>query len=255
MLIRKALAAYFSSWTLVFIVSFSFAAVSGGNWNAAGNYAAWASVVAVYAAGGTFLYGILVSSLLEAGARKLHVAGPLEWLLSGSLHVLFGFLFGFIVKSSLFAIMGGTAAILFFGFDRLIAALLPRLKRNTRLFLLAAPWLLFGIISGAVYVSSPQKPLFTASDAVAFATSGSGTAIEIFPKQAGAEKLQIDGYDVERETKVERTAMKEQYLIYFTERWRKGEEAGEYRLIYAVSRGTMEAKGEEGSKPPYEQVR
>lgn len=158
MLIRKALAAYFSSWTLVFILSFPFAAVGGGNWNAAGNYAAWASVVAVYAAGGTFLYGILVSSLLEAGTRKLRVAGPLEWLLSGTLHVLFGFLFGFVVKSSLFAIMGGTAAILFFGFDRLILLLLPRFKRTTRIFIMVAPLLLFGMIIGTLYVSSPPKP-------------------------------------------------------------------------------------------------
>ncbi|TDF95146.1 hypothetical protein [Paenibacillus piri] len=75
--------------------------------------------------------------------------------------------------------------------------------------------------------------------------SGSGSTLDWFPKQTGVIKLQIEGYDVERETKVVETP------FYFIERWRKGEEAGENRMIYEVSRGTMGANGGEGTDPPY----
>jgi hypothetical protein len=154
--------------------------------------------------------------------------------------------------SSLFSIMGGTAAILFFGFDRMIIRFAPLFKRRTRAFLLLAPLLLFGIIVGTLNVSSPPKPPFTAKDAVEFATSSSGSSIDWFPNQVGMMNLQIEGYDVERETAVKETATKEQYLVYFIERWHKGEEAGEHRMIYEVTRGTMGAKGTEGIDPPYQ---
>ncbi|SCW87508.1 hypothetical protein SAMN04487970_10951 [Paenibacillus tianmuensis] len=63
--------------------------------------------------------------------------------------------------------------------------------------------------------------------------------------------MQIDGYDVERETKVEETAEKEIYKLVFTEHWRKGEESGQYQMIYEVSRGSMGVQRGNGAEPPY----
>ncbi|WP_282940178.1 hypothetical protein [Paenibacillus sp. RC67] len=252
MLWRKSAVAYFTAWTMVLGVSFPYMTLGGEAWQAAGNYASWATIIALYAVPSIFLYGILVSSLLELAARKLNAAGPGEWLASGLMHVIFGLLFGFVLQSSLFSIMGGAAAILFFVIDRLWLMFLPYLKRKSRMLLLSAPILLLGIIVGTVYMLSPPKPPFTSLDAVAFATSGSGSTIDFFPKQVGVVKLQIEGYDVERETTVEGTDVQEQYLVHFIERWRKGEESGEYRMVYEVTRGSMGAKGGKGNQPPYQ---
>ncbi|MDF2722736.1 MAG: hypothetical protein K0Q59_2411 [Paenibacillus sp.] len=214
----------------------------------------WAFMIALYAVPTIFLYGILVSSLLEA-AVKLKVKGPGEVLVSGLLHVVFGLCFGFVLQSSLFSIMGGVAAILFFSFDRTIVRAILSFKIKTRLISFTAPVLLFVLITGAIYATSPPKPPFTAKDAVQFATSGSGTTIDRFPKEEGQDKLQIGGYEVERETKVEETARKETYNVVFTERWRKGEENGQYQMIYEVSRGSMGARGGNGANPPYLQLK
>lgn len=252
MLKRKLAAAYFTSWIIVLWVSFPFMSLAGGAWNAAESYLSWASIVALYAVPSIFLYGILISSLLELAMVKLKASGSVEWLVSGLLHAFFGLLFGFVLESSMFSIMGGAAAILFFLFDRIIPVLLPYLRRRLRIILLSMPILLFGIFTGTVYAFSPPKPPFTSTDAVQFATSGTGTSIEVFPKQVGVSKLQIEGYDVERETAVEETGEKEKYLVHFIERWSKEAESGEYRMIYEVTRGSMGAKGDKGEKPPYQ---
>lgn len=250
MIARKCTAAYFTSWTMVIWLSFPFMAGAGASWHAARDYMSWASMIALYALPGAFLYGILVSSLIDWAIGKLRRSGPGEWVLSGLLHVFMGFLFGWIVQSSLFSMMGGTAAVLFFVYDRLARVFLPRLRQKVRLILLASPVLVFVLIIGALYLTSPHKPPFTAEDAVRFATSGTGSAMDDFPKLAGITKLQVEGYDVERETRVD-TVAKEKYLVYFIERWRKGENSGEHRMIYEVTRGSMGAKGGGGETPPY----
>ncbi|MGG1658451.1 hypothetical protein [Brevibacillus sp. NRS-1366] len=255
MLVRKLAVAYFTSWAIVLWVSFPNIALGGANWNAAENYMSWAFLIALYAVPAVFLYGILVSSLLEATSVKLKVKGPAEAMVSGLLHVAFGLCFGIVLQSSLFGIMGGGAAILFFSFDRIIVRAILTLKMKTRVISFIAPVLLFVLIAGAIYATAPPKPPFTAKDAVQFATSGSGTTIDRFPKEEGVVKLQIEGYDVERETKVEETAEKETYNVVFTERWSKREESGLYQMIYEVSRGSMGAKGGNGEDPPYLQSR
>ncbi|WP_090677457.1 hypothetical protein [Paenibacillus tianmuensis] len=251
MLVRKLAAAYFTSWAIVLWVSFPSIALGGSNWNAAENYLSLALIIASYAVPAIFLYGVLVSSLLEALSVKLKVKGPSEALVSGLLHATFGLCFGFVLQSSLFGIMGGGAAILFFSFDRILIRAIPILKRKTRVIAFITPVLLFVLIVGAINATSPSKPPFTAKDAVQFATSGRGTTIDRFPKEEGVVKLQIDGYDVERETKVEETAEKEIYKLVFTEHWRKGEESGQYQMIYEVSRGSMGVQRGNGAEPPY----
>ncbi|MFB6367253.1 hypothetical protein ACFCP7_25045 [Paenibacillus elgii] len=251
MLVRKLAAAYFTSWAIVLWVTFPSIALGGSHWNAGEHYLSLAFIVSLYAVPAIFLYGVLVSSLLEALSVKLKVKGPGEALVFGLLHAIFGLCFGFVLQSSLFGIMGGGAAILFFSFDRILIRAIPILKRKTRVIAFIAPALLFVLIAGAIHATSPPKPPFTAKDAVQFATSGKGTTIDRFPKEEGVVKLQIDGYDVERETKVEETGKKEVYKVVFTERWRKGEENGQYQMIYEVSRGSMGAQGGNGAEPPY----
>ncbi|MCP3775920.1 hypothetical protein NLX71_21860 [Paenibacillus sp. MZ04-78.2] len=254
MLVRKLAAAYFTSWAIVLWLTFPSIALGGSNWNAAENYLLLAFIIALYAVPAIFLYGVLVSSLLEALSVKLKVKGPGGALIFGFLHAIFGLCFGFVLQSSLFGIMGGGAAILFYSFDRILIRAIPILKRKIRVIAFIAPMLLFVLIVGAIDATSPPKPPklpFTAKDAVQFATSGRGTTIDRFPKEEGVVKLQIDGYDVERETKVEETAEKEVYKVLFTERWRKGEENGQYQMIYEVSRGSMEVQRGNGAEPPY----
>ncbi|MGG1517407.1 hypothetical protein ABE504_18485 [Paenibacillus oryzisoli] len=251
MLVRKLVVSYFTSWVIILWVSFPNIALGGGNWNAAGNYMSWVFIIALYAAPTIFLYGSLVSSLLEVAAAKLKVKGPGEVLVSGLLHVAFGFCYGFVLQSSFFSIMGGVAAILFFSCDRIIVRTILSLKIKTRLISFTAPVLLLILIAGAIHVTSPPMPPFTAKEAVQFATTGNGTTIDRFPKEEGQIKLKIGGYDVERETKIEETDRKETYNVVFTERWQKDEDNGQYQMIYEVSRGSMGAKGGSGEEPPY----
>ncbi|NHN32140.1 hypothetical protein [Paenibacillus agricola] len=252
MVARKMLAAYFTSWIVVLWVSFPSLNVGGATWRVVGTYTSWAFIIALYAVPSIFVYGILVSSLVELAAKKLKLAGFMEWAVSGCIHVILGFSFGLIFQSSLFSIMGGAAAVLFFSIDMMIPQTLPLFRWRKYVTLITAPLLLFGVIVSALYLSAPPKPPFTPNDAVSFATSGSGSTIDWFPKRVGITKRQIEGYEVERETAVVETGVKEQYLVYFIESWRKGEEVGEHRMIYEVTRGTMGAKGSEGTEPPYQ---
>ena len=251
MLGRKLTVAYFTSWIIVLFVSLFFTNLGGANWNAAGNYMSSAFLVALYAVPAVFLYGILVSSLIEATFAKLKVKGSAEPMISCSLQVVFGLCFGIVLHSSLFSIMGGGAAALFFSLDRIIVPAILALKMKARVISFMAPILLFVIIVGTIYATAPPKPPFTAKDAVQFATS----TIDRFPSKEGVIKLQIEGYDVEQETEVEETAAKETFKVVFTERWRKREESGFYQIIYEVSRGRMSARGGSGEHPPYLQTR
>ncbi|OPA78605.1 hypothetical protein BVG16_12125 [Paenibacillus selenitireducens] len=250
MLLRKMMVAYVTTWIMLFCLGF-FSLGGGEAWNAAERYMGWFLVVAMYAVPVIFLYGIIVSALVEGATLKLKFTGPGEWLVSGFLHVIFGLAFGILLQSSLFSIIGGTAAMLFFSFDRIIMYITPRYRRRIWSFLLIMPIVVFIVIAGTLSWSSPPRPPFTANDAVTFATSGQGTIIDAFPKQEGKIHLQIEGYEVERETVIETTEVKEKYLVHFIERWRKGQEVGEHRWTYAVIRGGMNFEEEKGEQPPY----
>lgn len=249
MFVRKLVAAYFSSWTVILCLSFPDIVFGKISWNAAESYMSSVQVIALYVVPVIFLYGILVSSLLETATKK--VKGPGAKFVSSLLHVVFGLCIGFVFQISQIIIMGGVAAFLFFCFDLIIVRYTPRLKLKTRWIFFAAPILLFVLIEGTLYTISPPKPPFTANDAIQFATSGNGTSIDRFPKEEGQVKLQIVGYDVERETKVEEMSRKAVYIVVFTERWHKGTENGQYQMVYEVRREGMELKRSTGLQPPY----
>ncbi|WP_103107493.1 hypothetical protein [Brevibacillus reuszeri] len=251
MLVRKVVVAYFTSWIIVLLVSVFFTNFGGANWNAAENYMSSAIFVALYAVPAVFLYGIIVSSLIEAVFAMLKVKGSAEPMISCSFHVIFGLCFGIVLESTLFSIMGGVAAILFYSLDRIIVPAILGFKMKIRVISFIAPVFLVVLIVGVIYATAPPKRPFTAKDAVRYATD----TIHRFPSKEGVIKLQIEGYDVEQETEVEETAEKETYKVVFTERWRKREESGFYQMIYEVSRGRMSARGGSGEHPPYLQTR
>jgi hypothetical protein len=93
-------------------------------------------------------------------------------------------------------------------------------------------------------------PPFTKEDAVKFATSGKGTAIEHFPKEIGKWEGTIDGYQVIRETN-DKEIGEEIYIVIFTENWSKGTGKGSWTLSYKVDRENLTANGEKGNMPPY----
>lgn len=251
MFVRKLVAAYFSSWTVILWLSFPDIVFGKTSWNAAESYMSSVQVIALYVVPVIFLYGILVSSLLETATKKIMVKVPGVMFVSSLLHVVFGLCIGFVFQISQIIIMGGVAAFLFFCFDLIIVRYTPSLKLKTRVIFFAAPILLLVLIEGTLYAITPPKPPFTANDAVQFATSGNGTSIDRFPKEEGQVKLQIVGYDVERETKVEEMSRKAVYIVVFTERWRKGTENGQYQMVYEVRREGMELKRSTGLQPPY----
>lgn len=237
------------------MASFSFVSypVPGkeGNWHAASDFLSWTFVISMYVVPSTFIYGILVSFLLEYMSINLKIAGPREWLLSGFLHVFFGGFFGIIFQASLFSIMGGSAAIIFFMLDRLFRWIEPRMKKGIVITLIGIPLFLYTVLIISIQVTAPPKPPFTAEDALQFATAGEGTVTDLFPDEIGKIQLEVEGYQVERETAIELTAQKERYLVHFIERWRKGEETGEQRLSYNLTRGSLTHHEEVGPDIPY----
>ncbi|MCM3631661.1 hypothetical protein M3194_30685 [Paenibacillus glycanilyticus] len=253
MLVRKLVAAYFTSWAISLWLSFPNIVFRGANWNAA-DYLLSVQVIALYASPVIFIYGVLVSSILEAIAVRLKVKGLIAVLVSGLLHVTFGHCFGLLIHSPQLSLIGGVASFLFFSLDLLIVRYILSLRLKTGLIFFALPIFSLLLIAGtinAISPPSPPMPPFTADDALHFATAGKGTSIDVFPKEEGKVKLKIENYYIERETKVEKSSRKDTYNVVFTERWRKGEENGQYQMVYEVSRGSMELKRSTRPKPPY----
>lgn len=255
MLIRKCISAYFTSWIIIVMCSFLFTSDFGSgnerNWHSASDFAGWSFVISFYVVPCTFIYGILVSTLLEKTAIKLKFSGPGEWLLSGFLHVFLGAFFGIVLQASLFSMVGGTAALFFFILDRLIQWIGPRLKKGMVITTIGMPILLLIVFITFLQVTAPPKPPFTAEDALQFATAGNGSVTDLLPDEIGIIQLEVEGYQVERETAIELTAQKERYLVHFIERWRKGEETGEQRLSYNLTRGSLTHHEEVGPDIPY----
>lgn len=253
MLIRKMATAYFISCLIILFFSLLTLDVAGADWTAPGDMLAWAGVVAIYAVPTLFLYGILVSALLELVVDKWRISPPTNWYILGTAHAAMGFVFGLVLEAPLFSIIGATAALAFYFVDRMIAYGIHHTGRRTKAVLLAAPIIIFALALTLQYSTAPPKPPFTAADAVAFATEGEqGTLTDLFPDEVGVVKLQVDGYEVERETAVEPIAnKKEHYLIYFIERWHKDDDKGEHVMMFEVSRGQLVAAGSEGQEPPY----
>jgi hypothetical protein len=208
-----------------------------------------ASVFSIYILPAVFIYGIGVSISVEVLCVKMRVNKAAELISSFFLHGLFGYAYGYILQSSMFSFYGSIAAIFFFLMDKLIFWLYIKKKLFVS-FLVTTPVVLFGLFGAYLFVVTPPLPPFTEEDAVAFATSGTGTIIDDFPDQAGKIETFIEGYKVTRETQVK--AIEDgRYKVIFIENWDNGSEVGERWIGYLVERGSLAADGGGGEDPPY----
>ncbi|GGG61722.1 hypothetical protein [Paenibacillus radicis (ex Gao et al. 2016)] len=254
MFIRKMATAYVTVMTIVLFFAWQYNGLWTEEWEAASDFAGWAVIVSIYAFPAVFIYGIAVSICIEIIMAKLTIHAAFKWVVSATLHLSFGFLCSLPFQSVFFGFIGAGAAFYFFLVDQLVIWCIRRLNRRTRVTLLAVPLVLFVFSYAALLIDSPAKPYtppFSAEEAVHFATSGSGSTIDNFPKEIGTMQLEIQGYTVERETAVTPLGTKEQYRVAFIERWMKGSEGGEHRMYYTVTRGSLEAAGSDGPRPPY----
>lgn len=214
------------------------------------HFTGWAFIYAMYVFPFVCVYGVAVSLIAEVLTARLRRDGALSFVLSGLFHTGMGVAAGFLFQMQWIGIIGMIIAFLFFLMDWLFRLGEIERRRKLRIGLAAAPILVFGLTALALAVFSPPEPPFTEQDAVQFATSGKGTIIDLFPKQAGSEKLAVEGYQVERETRVTRLG-KDTYEVSFIETWTKDGRKGTDRLTYKVTRGSMTASGSSGEEPPY----
>jgi hypothetical protein len=93
---------------------------------------------------------------------------------------------------------------------------------------------------------------------VHFATSGKGTIMDNYPKEAGKLSLVTNGYDIERETAVKQIK-KDKYEVSFIERWTKDGKTGQRTSNYTVNRESsggisMGAHGGGGDEPAFTNI-
>ncbi|KIL77389.1 hypothetical protein [Bacillus badius] len=190
-------------------------------------------------------YGSAVSVGIEYIQRKWLKQNNWLYIL---LHGMFGLVNGVWFASWLMALHGMAAALLYAFMDRWLYKRMAE-KKGIKGFVLV-PLLLCVISWGVMFFTSPSSPPFTKEEAVKFAMSGNGTVTDAFPKKAGKWQGTVNGYEVQRETSVQKEGQ-EIYLVIFTEKWRKGQETGSWLLSYQVDKGSCTAYAEEGERPPY----
>ncbi|SFB06476.1 hypothetical protein SAMN05216312_103309 [Cohnella sp. OV330] len=156
MFFRKLIAAYYTSWAISLWLSLPNIIFERSTGNAAGGYILLFIVIATFATPVIFIYGILVSSLLEVAAVKFKFKGSTAVFVSGLLHVLFGLCLGFVFPSTLFFMIGGIAALLFFIFDIRVVRYILRIKLKLRLISFAAPFLPLVLIAVTLDAISPS---------------------------------------------------------------------------------------------------
>jgi hypothetical protein len=251
---RKLLSAYFSSMA---VLAF-FAARDGAHAEPVPYLFdnAWGIlfIILLYVVPVMFIYGIAVSSFIEFLLGRWSMPTRVSIVAALIAHMLFGSILGVVVRTMEAGLLGAICAGTFYIFDRLIFYFWSK-KPNLSMSVGAFPIIM---IVGALlyfYIITPPPPPFTAEEAVYFATSGKGTIIDNYPKQAGTLSLVTNGYEIERETAV-KEIKKDEYEVSFIERWTKdgktGQRASNYRVNRESSGGiSMEANGGGGDEPPF----
>ncbi|WP_156043115.1 hypothetical protein [Paenibacillus sp. UNC451MF] len=249
MLLRKLASAYMvSALVIIFFLLSSIHVTSPGS--TLFDFYAAVLIFSLYVVPIVFIYGAGVSALVEVVLGKLRMNVTMKLLLQVVLHAVFGSVLGIIVDSKLFCLYGTIAAVLFLLFDNLLCKLEGRIQAKGWLIWIASPLVILVCLQIYNQSITPPLPPFTEKDAVEFATSGKGTVIDYFPKQVGTRVMTIDGYRVERETRVAKTN-KEEYEVTFIEKWEKDGVTGQHSYNYSVSRGSMTANGGGGDRIPY----
>lgn len=255
MLVRKAIASYMTSFAVVIYMSLVLTGVEmHATFPRFDQFMTWTTFISLYVFPIVLIYGSLVSIVMEVVTNRYVHSRIAEIALPVAGHLLFGSLISIPFRSASFTWLCLLAALLYWLADRLLAWCIERgWKRNGILLSLALPLAIIAVI-GLLSLSNektPEQQPFTKEAAVRVATSGtSGTELELFPKQIGSTRLELNGYKVTRETSVARTG-DEQYDVTFREHWSKDDEEGSRSMTYEVTRGSMTLKSNEGNLPPY----
>ncbi|MCZ8532184.1 hypothetical protein [Psychrobacillus psychrodurans] len=209
------------------------------------HFVGWTFFFSLYVGAVVLVYGNIISIGVELLQRKYFVIH--RWLYVGILGV-FGALFGIAYKEMTLAIAGFLSAIFFALID--LWLIKNSYKTKQLFFLILSPFLILFSLWLYLQVMSPSLPPFTQEDAVSYATSGEGTMISEFPKKVGTWTGIVDNYEVKRETSVT-SISDEEYVVTFSEEWKKGYISGRCFTSYIVDRNSMTIKESEGNYPPY----
>ncbi|OOE12435.1 hypothetical protein [Fictibacillus arsenicus] len=223
---RKMMASIVTAITLAMILaSISIYDDVGGTSDYGEAFLAAAMLYGTYGGVIILVYGSLVSAIIEFVMNRWFKINTLIYIL---LHGVFGLI---MFEAPILAVFGVAAALLYSLIDRWI---LHRIKKDKpTLMLMLTPIALFMMTWSILSFITPDRPPFTAEDAVEFVTSGKGTIINKFPKEEGIITVGI----ATRETSVEKIG-NEVYIVTFTETWKYEDAGGPWSISYIVERGS-----------------
>jgi hypothetical protein len=223
---RKMMASFVTTITLAMILtSISIYDNADGTSDYGEAFLAAAMLYGTYGGVIIHVYGSLVSALIEFVMNRWFKINILLYIL---LHGVFGLI---MLEAQFLAVFGVAAALLYACIDRWI---LHRIKKEKpTLILMLTPLALFMMTWSFLSFFTPDRPPFTAENAVEFVTSGKGTIIDKFPKEEGV----ITVGNATRETSVDEVG-DEVYIVTFTETWIDEDAGGPWSISYKVERGS-----------------
>ncbi|MDQ0207324.1 hypothetical protein [Alkalicoccobacillus murimartini] len=245
-IIRKLLAAFFSTSIVSIILAYGFTLAESKSLphELGSSFFGWFLVCFIYSGAVIFVYGGLVSTVLELIHTKRTKISPSLYL---CLHVMFGLAFGlFTLGAGTF--VGGGVALIFGLIDLWLKQ--PKKKIPRKSVTLATPIVLVAGITLVFAMMSPDRPPFTKEEAILAAHDARSVDYDHFPTEEGAWTGEINGYDVRQEVTVEETE-DEIYLVTFREMWEKGEDEGSWHWSYEIRRDGMSSKGGHDATPGY----
>ncbi|MFE1245049.1 hypothetical protein ACFW35_13030 [Fictibacillus sp. NPDC058756] len=214
---RKMMASIVTTITLAMVLaSMSLKDNAGSTSDYGEAFLAAAMLYGTYGGVIILVYGSLVSGVIEFVMNR--------WFkINTPIYILFHGVFGLIMlEVPILAVFGVASAILYALIDRWI---LFRINKDKPTFILIlTPFALFTMTWSILSFITPDRPHFTAEDAVEFVTSGKGTIIDKFPKAEGV----ITVGNATRETSVKEIG-DEVYIVTFTETWKTRMQGGRGR--------------------------
>ncbi|MBM7694863.1 hypothetical protein JOC77_004342 [Peribacillus deserti] len=242
---RKLLTTYLSTTLVSMVLSFFYFFSDPDQMHNRGTeFIGWFSIYFTYVGVIMLIYGNAVSIGVDYLQKKwFRNCDELNVLLVG----IFGLANGVLFQEMSFALYGMIAAILYSAIDRWLKKGPERIVKWTIILHVTILALLWGYLQ----LNSEPLPAFTGYKAVKFATTGSGTNIDFFPKKVGIFEREVHGYSVKRETAVREVKKGEVYIVSFIETWDDGKQDGKYVLSFKVERGSMGIYEDKGDTPPY----
>lgn len=244
---RKLLATFFSAFIMSMAWStWSIAVSDDVVYETGTEFSGMTLVFFLYIGMFVLIYGNLMSLAIEALQRRWFEGGDWAYvLILGG----FGAAIGLLLPIPHFVFIGVLTAVLYGVIDKWLLKREGQDKADKVFYI--APFLAFLLLWGYFQAASAALPPYSAAEAVEFATSGEGTAIDRFPKKAGTWEGQVEGYRVERTTSVE-SVDTGVYEVVFTESWKTGAAKDSWMISYIVDRGSSTLHREEGNLPPYD---